>query len=100
MKVKTILSAFFLVSDFITISVFADEVPGVNGYVRVGIIETKDQAGESARGSALGGKLGYITLGPVNTNPMRPVVSEKAPIKAHPKGTSFGARGERFGYSK
>ncbi|MEW8693701.1 MAG: hypothetical protein AB2535_21930, partial [Candidatus Thiodiazotropha endolucinida] len=31
------------------------------------------------------------SLGPVNTNPMRPVVPEKAPIKAHPKGTSFGA---------
>ncbi|MEW8419003.1 MAG: hypothetical protein AB2669_12770, partial [Candidatus Thiodiazotropha endolucinida] len=33
-------------------------------------------------------------------NPIHPVVPEKAPIKAHPKGTSFGARGERFGYSK
>ncbi|MEW7993514.1 MAG: hypothetical protein G8D66_18950, partial [gamma proteobacterium symbiont of Ctena orbiculata] len=32
-----------------------------------------------------------IELGPVNTNPMHPVVPEKAPIKAHPKGTSFGA---------
>ncbi|MEW8648086.1 MAG: hypothetical protein AB2563_18500, partial [Candidatus Thiodiazotropha endolucinida] len=30
-------------------------------------------------------------LGPVNTNPMHPVVPEKAPIKA---------RGERFGDSK
>ncbi|MEW8459706.1 MAG: hypothetical protein AB2653_05315 [Candidatus Thiodiazotropha endolucinida] len=31
-------------------------------------------------------------LGPVNTNPIGPVVPEKAPIKAHPKGTSFGAQ--------
>ncbi|MES9923116.1 MAG: OprD family outer membrane porin [Candidatus Thiodiazotropha endolucinida] len=44
-----------------TISVFAGEVPGVNGYVRVGVIETEDQAGDSSEGSALGGKLGYIT---------------------------------------
>ncbi|PUB81496.1 MAG: hypothetical protein DBP02_17945 [gamma proteobacterium symbiont of Ctena orbiculata] len=43
---------------------------------------------------------GTRMLGPVNTNPMHPVVPEKAPIKAHPKGTSFGARGEKFGYSK
>ncbi|MET0108402.1 MAG: hypothetical protein ABW084_05850 [Candidatus Thiodiazotropha sp.] len=61
MKVKSILSATCLVLDFITISVFAGEVPGVNGYVRVGVIETEDQAGESSKGSALGGKLGYIT---------------------------------------
>ncbi len=61
MKVKSILSATCLVLDFITISVFAGEGPGVNGYVRVGVIETEDRAGESSKGSALGGKLGYIT---------------------------------------
>ncbi len=35
--------------------------------------------------------LGMQLLGPVNTNPMPPVVPEKASIKA---------RGEKFGYSK
>ncbi|MFC1337308.1 MAG: hypothetical protein G8D91_21805 [gamma proteobacterium symbiont of Clathrolucina costata] len=35
--------------------------------------------------------INYQILGPVNTNPIHPVVPEKAPIKA---------RGERFGYSK
>ncbi|MES9891258.1 MAG: hypothetical protein ABW165_09440, partial [Candidatus Thiodiazotropha sp.] len=35
---------------------------------------------------------GTVTLGPVNTNPIGPVVPEIAPIKAHPKGTSFGAQ--------
>ncbi|MES9823303.1 MAG: OprD family outer membrane porin [Candidatus Thiodiazotropha endolucinida] len=61
MKVKSILSALCLVSGLIAISVFAGEVPGVNGYVRVGVIETEDQVGDSSEGSALGGKLGYIT---------------------------------------
>ncbi|MBT3091982.1 MAG: hypothetical protein KME58_03630, partial [Candidatus Thiodiazotropha sp. (ex Lucina pensylvanica)] len=43
-----------------------------------------------------GGTVLFI-LGPVNTNPMHPVVPEKAPIKAHPKGTSFGAQPEGLG---
>jgi hypothetical protein len=33
----------------------------------------------------------YPVLGPVNTDPIGPVVPENAPIKA---------RGEKFGYSK
>ncbi|MEW7974568.1 MAG: hypothetical protein AB2810_02945 [Candidatus Thiodiazotropha endolucinida] len=61
MKVKSILSVLCLVSGLITISIFAGEMPGVNGYVRVGVIETEDQAGDSSEGSALGGKLDDIT---------------------------------------
>ncbi|MEW8693421.1 MAG: hypothetical protein AB2535_20485 [Candidatus Thiodiazotropha endolucinida] len=69
MKVKSILSALC------PVSVFAGEVPGVNDYVRVGVIEIGDQAGDSSDGSALGGKLGYImsdwqglTLGLMHAN--------------------------------
>lgn len=34
----------------------------------------------------------YFILGPANTNPMGSVALENAPIKAYPKGTSFGAQ--------
>lgn len=46
------------------------------------------------------GEVEFGSLGPVNTNPIGPVAPEKAPIKAHLKGTFFGAQGERFGASK
>ncbi|ODJ86166.1 hypothetical protein CODIS_35990 [Candidatus Thiodiazotropha endolucinida] len=41
----------------------------------------------------------YFIVGPANTNPMGSVALENAPIKAYPKGTSFGAhpKGTSFG---
>ncbi|MEW8029068.1 MAG: hypothetical protein AB2792_16780 [Candidatus Thiodiazotropha sp.] len=58
MKRSVFIFTVGLTSGGVTSATFAENVSGVSGYVRIGLISAEDESGDRSDGSAIGGKLG------------------------------------------